>query len=111
PASAIDARYRGRGSGTLELTRRGRTWNADGTFNVSGFAAAAEDTPVDGAAHVVLADGRVTLDADAMLDASVTNFEHDRVELAFEVVAPRDPFDLHAWRMLDRSAVRNATVT
>jgi hypothetical protein len=111
PASAIDARYRGRGSATLELTRRGGIWNADGTFKVSSFATAAEDSPIDGTAHVVLADGRVTLDANATLDADATGPEHNRAELVFEAVAPRDPFDLHAWRMLDRGAVRNATIT
>jgi translocation and assembly module TamB len=105
PASAIDARYRGLGSGRLALTRRGGVWQADGRFNVLGFAVAAEATPIDGNAHVVLAHRHVTLDANA------TSPELGDVGLAFEAVAPRDPFDVSAWRALDRSAVRNATIT
>jgi translocation and assembly module TamB len=104
-ASAIDDRYRGLGRGALDLARRGGSWSADGTFHVTGAALAPEAAPIDGTAHVALAGRRATL------DASATNPELGRVELALEAVAPRDPFDLRAWRALDRGAVRNATIT
>ncbi len=104
-ASAIDARYRGFGRGTLDLKRRGGSWSADGTFHVIGAAIAPESAPLDGTAHVVLAGRRV------MLDAYATNPELGRVELAFEAVGPRDPLDLRGWRALERGAIRNATIT
>jgi hypothetical protein len=104
-ASAIDARYRGIGRGSLDLTRRAGRWQADGTFTGSGLALAADATPLDGAAHVALAGRRATLDAYATSPAL------GRLELAFEADAPRDPFDPSAWRALDRSAIRNATIT
>jgi hypothetical protein len=141
-ASAIDPRARGLGRGTLDLERRAGRWQADGRFDVTGFAIAPAATPddptvhgfaafvdpmgdpsrpagnavavptrhdvaalVDGTAHVKLAGQRATL------DAHVAGRALGGVDLAFEAVAPRDPFDLGAWRRLDRGAVRNATIT
>lgn len=104
-ASAIDARYRGLGHGSLDLGRRGGQWQADGTFAVAGFAVAPDGLPIDGAAHVGLAGRRATLEAHATSPAL------GHVELALEAVAPRDPLDVAAWQALDRGAVRNATIT
>jgi hypothetical protein len=104
-ASAIAPGYRGLGSGTLDLAHRAGGWQADGTFDIAGFAAAADAAPIDGTAHLVLAGRRATL------DASVLGPELGRVELAFDAVAPRDPLDLGAWRAFDRGEVRNATIT
>jgi len=104
-ASRIDAGYRGRARGALDVAHRGGRWQIDGTLDVAGFAARAGAAPVDATAHVALAGPRATL------DAAVTGPQLGAVELAFEATAPRDPLDLLAWRDLDRDAIHNATIT
>jgi len=103
-ASAIDARYRGLGRGSLDLGYRSGQWQGDGTFTVTGFAVATDAPAIDGTVHAVLAGRRATL------DASASHPQIGGVELAFEATAPRDPLDLTAWRSLDRGAIRNATI-
>ena len=110
--SRIDARYRGVASGALALARRRGAWSADGRFDLRGLTTAppalaspASPAPVDASAHFILQNRRATLDVRA------TGAAFGSAELALEVTPPRDPFDLRAWQLLDRSAIHNATIT
>jgi hypothetical protein len=102
----LEERYRGAVSGTLDLVHRRGAWSVDGRFDVRGTAqdAARHSAPLDATAHVVLAGRRVTLDARA---AGALG----SAALAVEATAPRDPFDLRAWQVLDRRAIRSAAIT
>ncbi|HEX3476571.1 MAG TPA: translocation/assembly module TamB domain-containing protein [Kofleriaceae bacterium] len=95
----------GVGRATLDLTRRGGQWQADASLAVSELALAPGATPLDASAHLVL-DRR-----GATLDARATGPAFGNLGLALDVAAPRDPFDLAAWRRLDRGAIRSAAVT
>jgi hypothetical protein len=110
-ASAIDARYHGLAGGTLELTRRGGAWRADGTLSVAGLGIADGAAPFDPAA---LIDGTVRLGLARRrlrLDARASGPALGDLELAFAATGPRDPFDLAAWQRLDASAIDKATFT
>ena len=96
-----------RGGGTLDLARRGGRWQVDARLAAAGPTGAAGAAPralLQGSAHAVLAGPRATLDAE--LHAPRLG----AIELAFDATAPRDPFDLAAWRALDRAAIHKAAV-
>lgn len=96
---------RGLGRATLDVARRAGQWRADATLGVTGLAVAADGAPVDATAHLALVRRRVALDARA------TGPALGELSLAFESAAPGDPFDVAAWRRLDRDAIRTAAIT
>ena len=104
-ASIAAPAIRGSGRATLDLTRRGGRWQADAELAVDGLAIAADATPVDAAAHLALSGGRATLAAHA------TGSALGELALELDAAAPGDPFDLAAWRSLDRDAIRTAAIT
>ncbi|HMG54785.1 MAG TPA: translocation/assembly module TamB domain-containing protein, partial [Kofleriaceae bacterium] len=105
-AAAVSApAVRGIGRVTVDLTRRGGRWQADADLAVDGLAVAADATQVDAAAHLALSGGRATL------TAHVTGSALGELAVALDVAAPGDPFDLAAWRGLDRDAIRTASIT
>ncbi|HEX3758011.1 MAG TPA: translocation/assembly module TamB domain-containing protein [Kofleriaceae bacterium] len=95
----------GLGRATIDLARRGGQWQADAALAVAGLAVMPGATPVDASAHVVLGRRHATLDAHATSPAL------GDLRLALDVAAPGDPFDLAAWRRLDRSALHTAAIT
>jgi hypothetical protein len=105
PASAIDATYRGTGSGKLELKRRGRRWDGTGTFEVAELVLAPDAPVLDGKAVIGIHGRNVTVDVRGKSPSiGAVRFELD-------VDGPRDVTDVVAWRRLERDAVRSATLT
>ena len=105
PASAIDATYRGTASGKLTIKRRNARWQATGTVSGRGMAIEPDAPTLDGDATLVIAGRTVTLDARAQSPGI------GGVRLELDVEGPRDITDVAAWRKLERSAVRTATIT
>ena len=96
-----------RGRGTLDLARRGGRWQIDARLVAEPTAVAGvpPSSRLRGSARVELVGSRATLAAELHAPQLGT------VELAFDTTAPRDPFDLTAWRALDRAAIHQAAVT
>lgn len=105
PASAVHPTYRGTASGKVTLKRRGRRWDGDGVY-VTEQLYFVPDVPIlDG-------NGTFTLRGrDLKLDAKTSNPRVGEVRLTIDVEGPRDVTDPIAWRRLERTAIRVATIT
>ncbi len=105
PVAAVDPAYRGTVSGKLAIKRRGVRWDGGGTLTASGVVIDPTAPVFDGEVTVGIAGRMVTLDAHAKsAELGATRFE-------LQVEGPRDITDLIAWKRLERTAIKTATVT
>ena len=105
PVAAVDPAYRGTVSGKLAVKRRGVRWDGGGTLTASGVVIDPTTPVFDGEVTVGVAGQIVTLDAHARS----TGIGATRLEL--EVEGPRDLTDVGAWKRLERTAIKTATVS
>src|SRR5262249_1284969 len=105
PASAIDATLRGTLSGKLAIKKRGLRWDGGGDFVASGLLVDPTAPAFDGDVHIAIAGRTVKLDAKAR------NGEIGGAPLRIDVEGPRAITDVAAWRRVERTAIRTATVT
>ncbi|MGN6107846.1 MAG: translocation/assembly module TamB domain-containing protein [Kofleriaceae bacterium] len=103
-AAAIDPAYRGTTSGRIRIQRRGVRWDGNADLVARGLAVDPGVEPIDGDVRLAIAGRRITLDA-----AAKTARLGD-VQVALEVVGPRDLTDVEGWRRLERGSIRRATV-
>ncbi len=106
PMVALDSTFKGTVSGKLAIKGRGGRWDGGGDFTGTAMSFTPDrPTLFDGTAHLALAGRSVKL------DTHITSPNIGAVRLELDVDGPRDITDINAWRHLERTAMRDATIT
>ena len=102
PIGMFAPEARGAVTATVDVKRRGITWNGKVKVLAHGVQLAPDLPAIDGDVAVTVAKRRVTA------DISLSTFQVGSVRLVLDVDGPRDITDPLAWRRLERKAIRTA---